>query len=354
MPISSPRLAKNLTSLAYLLDANQLSIHHPSHPLSLSLSGQMDEHYDFEAARTALAAIIVDRKAHDATHSQLAEIDLTSVHVQSLQHPKCWKLVDNNQDETSIAQCVVRLQGIVHSKMLPPLPNPTSMHAMQRARPHIRQAVTITGLGLPAFDEFIEKIENVYMAFYDVFPNNTMEGWHPGQADGFPAITAQTRYFERVHAHGTAVPSVGFTNYEDPNGVLAAMEADGFVHGEDNSVEYRARYIDTTRNTATYKHINPVTIKEGDIVEVSITFAVYPTKDRKHVFVPHIKGILLLSQEQREKAAILRMRSRFKPEVPPPTMKRKNLYPDEEIVEEARAKVSKLSLDDTTHSMQLE
>jgi len=48
-----------------------------------------------------------------------------------------------------------------------------------------------------------------------------------------------------------------------------------------------------------YKQINPILIKIGDIVELSVTFAVYSGKNSKYRFVPHLKGILLVDQEAR-------------------------------------------------------
>ena len=48
-----------------------------------------------------------------------------------------------------------------------------------------------------------------------------------------------------------------------------------------------------------YKQINPILIKIGDVVEFSMTFAVYSGKNSKYRFVPHLKGILLVDQEAR-------------------------------------------------------
>ncbi|KAF9541144.1 hypothetical protein CPC08DRAFT_770666 [Agrocybe pediades] len=314
----------------------------------------MDEHYDRDAAKATLLELMSHRLQQDESNTaQLATRDMKTVHVRFLENPKCLKAFEDGDEESTIDLAIFRMQGILCGKSLPPVPRSTSTAAMERARPHLRQSATITGLGLEQFDNCVSKIESMYMAFYNALPSDTLDGWNPGDAFGFTTVTAQTRYFDRVNPSTNVPVSVGFTESEDPIGTLAAMEKDGFVHGDDNAVEYRARVMDPERNTYSYKHINPITFKIGDIVELSISFAAYPTKSKKYVFVPHVKGILLLSQAQREKAAILRMRARFKPDANVVIRKRKSLYPDDDAVEDARAKVAKLTLAHGSQEMQM-
>ncbi|KAF9553069.1 hypothetical protein CPC08DRAFT_767817 [Agrocybe pediades] len=305
-----------------------------------------DDHYDYVAAKITLEDFVRKRTQHDVvTTPQLLTLDMNTVHVRDTGNANCLKLCDNEQSDSSVELTIVRVQGLLCEKLLPPIGKPTSIASMQRKRPHIRQAVTITGIDSADFDSCISKIESIYMSFYNVLPSGSMEGWYPGWFNKFATISAQTRYFDRSSPGAPPIVSVGFTNAEDPYGVLADMEGDDFVHGEDNVVDYRGRFMNDQTKTTIYKPISPVTLKPGDIVELSISFAAYEKKDKKYVFVPHLKSVLLLSSTHREKAAILRMRSRCKPDTSDTIIikKRRNLYPDDED-EEARSKMAKLSV----------
>ena len=66
---------------------------------------------------------------------------------------------------------------------------------MRRMRPHIRQAITITGLGLDFFNQVIQKIEQVYVMFSNTFPPNSMMYWQPGQYQDQAALDVHARYF---------------------------------------------------------------------------------------------------------------------------------------------------------------
>jgi len=66
---------------------------------------------------------------------------------------------------------------------------------MRRMRPHIRQAITITGLGLDYFNSIIHKIEEAYVLFSNMFPPNTMLHWQPGNYQEVMALDIHARYF---------------------------------------------------------------------------------------------------------------------------------------------------------------
>ncbi|KAF8972598.1 hypothetical protein BDZ97DRAFT_1649572, partial [Flammula alnicola] len=258
--------------------------------------------------------------------------------------PQAWRLTEYNPTEGNMEEIVFKLQGIVCGKMLPPVSKPITTAAMARQRPYIRQAVTVTGLGCDFFDSSRRGIEELYILYANNFPVDSLDGWQCGTYENFSSIDVHARYFSRITNNNDGADAVPFNSMVDPDGTLNSMIGDGYYHGPENMVEYRSRCIGRDE-AVKYTHISPATIRIGDIVELSVTFAVFPCKDKRYKMVPQLRGVLLLNQEARDKAAILRMRSRF---TPAPTQivtsKRKPLYTDEEAVEETQRRLAKMNI----------
>jgi len=111
---------------------------------------------------------------------------------------------------------------------------------MNRARPHIRQAVTITGLGGERFSEAINTVENLVVLFMNRFPADTMDPWQRSAYKDYPALDATTRYFTNTRIAGST-EQVPFDALTDPEGVLADMVNEDFVHTVNNDVQYYGR-----------------------------------------------------------------------------------------------------------------
>ncbi|KAF9563137.1 hypothetical protein CPC08DRAFT_633200, partial [Agrocybe pediades] len=238
---------------------------------------------------------------------------------------------------------IVRYHGVICNKMLPPVSRPPSRAAMVRQRPYIRQGVTVTGLGTEYFVKCIQGMENIYLAFANTMSEGSMDEWNPSSYKDYQAIESHSRYFSKA-APNSISASVAFTSLEDPSGVLQSMESDEFIHTADNVVEYRSRFVNQQTSTVQYKHISPQNFRVGDIVEVSITFSAYPCANNKFKFVPKLEGILLLNQEHRDTAAILRMRDRVKNVPTLSNKKRKTLYPDEEQIEQTNKRMALMNI----------
>ncbi|KAF9540521.1 hypothetical protein CPC08DRAFT_650867, partial [Agrocybe pediades] len=248
-------------------------------------------------------------------------------------------------DDQSLEPAIVRYHGVICSKMLPPMSRPPSRAAMVRQRPYIRQGITVTGLGTEYFSKCVQGMEQVYLAFVNTMSEGSMDEWNPSSYKDYLAIESHSRYFSKVPST-TVTAAVAFTSLEDPSGVLQSMEGDGFMHTADNVVEYRSRIVNQQTSTAQYKHISPQNFRVGDIVEVSIAFSAYPCANNKVKFVPKLEGILLLNQEHRDTAAILKMRDRVKKVPTLPNKKRKTLYPDEEQIEETNKRMALMNISD--------
>jgi hypothetical protein len=104
-------------------------------------------------------------------------------------------------------------------------------------RPHIRQAVTITGLALPTFQRAVENMEKIHLAFSNAFPPDVVEPWQPAYFRDFFAIDAHSRYFTKTYL----VPDQDrfpFDQPTDPEGILTSMEDGELIHTADNHVDY--------------------------------------------------------------------------------------------------------------------
>ncbi|KIM41070.1 hypothetical protein M413DRAFT_72538, partial [Hebeloma cylindrosporum] len=181
--------------------------------------------------------------------------------------------------------------------------------AMRRSRPHIRQAVTISGLGLEYFNDIIQKIEQVYIMFSDVLPAKSMIPWQPAIFWNLLALDVHARYF----THKSLIKgqnTKAFEPFVDPNNVLLQMQEDEYIHHDDNIVEYFGRHI-SQEGITSFKKIDPSRFRVGDIVEVALSFASFETKDKKHIMVPILRAITLFDQEIRNTAEIMRMRQRY-------------------------------------------
>lgn len=133
---------------------------------------------------------------------------------------------------------------------------------MRRMRPHIRQAITLSGLGLDYFDNIIQKIEQVYIMFSNMLPAKSMIHWQPARFQNMMALDLHARYFthkslvkgQRPNTQNTTIQQIytknftgentkAFEPFVDPNNVLLEMQEDQYIHHDDNIVEYFGRHI---------------------------------------------------------------------------------------------------------------
>jgi len=80
---------------------------------------------------------------------------------------------------------------------------------MAKNRPHLRQVVTLTGLGSACFSECINTVEKLVVLFMNKFPADSMEPWEPSKFGIHEAMDANARYF--MHAIDNNVQYYGRT-----------------------------------------------------------------------------------------------------------------------------------------------
>ncbi|KAH9487339.1 hypothetical protein JR316_0001413 [Psilocybe cubensis] len=230
-------------------------------------------------------------------------------------------------DIGAMDEVIFRLQGIVSDKMLPPMAKPASTVKQQ---PYLCTAIAITGLGDIVFNKVMEKLEEVFLRFANNFPADSVSGYDPV-----------------LHK------DTGFHPLVDPDNVLASMVGDSFIHAIDNKVQFLCREI-LPDGTARYYSYNPASIQIGDIVEISVAFVAFPAQGNKYKFVVALRGILVLDQEAREKAHILRMRLRYTPakrQVAVLCRTKRQLYKGQIDIEDTQQRMAHMRLnEDTVHN----
>ncbi|TEB23701.1 hypothetical protein FA13DRAFT_1639649, partial [Coprinellus micaceus] len=209
---------------------------------------------------------------------------LEEVSVLECENPRRFRMV--RKDESGeYAEAFFRVHGVVAAKELPPLKLPQEASRRNRAMKFSVQSIRLRGFGVPKFDQSVYTLEQVFLRYCQHFDDGTVQQWSPsssGQDEW--SIEASTRYFTR-NIHAGNEKAVPFAPKVDPMGELAAMGGDDWIHTADNEVNYLMRTIDPTNG-------KPHT---GRKVKMAVT----------------LKAVTLVDPSMRNKAAILRMRSRY-------------------------------------------
>ncbi|KAF9470181.1 hypothetical protein BDN70DRAFT_902321 [Pholiota conissans] len=306
----------------------------------------MDEFYDMNKAGNLLEEHVQAIETQGLSSSvaiQLANADVDTYQVLPFGQPPCWRLaIPPSDGSTEADQAIFRVQGIITDKNLPPIGRQSVARTSHRTRPHLRQAVTITGLQTPVFTAAIEAIEKIQLAFVNAFPADMVDQWQPSFFKDVYALDTHSRYFTKTHL----VPNqekCPFDHATDPEGILASMQDETLIHIADNHVDYLGPIsIAGEKRMGT---IGPATFRVGDIVELSISFAAFPSANGKVKMMAVLRSIRMIDNSCRNTASILQMRSRYRPLKPSYNLtKRKAMYSDEEVKNIERG-VSKLRME---------
>ncbi|KAJ2924233.1 hypothetical protein H1R20_g12863, partial [Candolleomyces eurysporus] len=315
----------------------------------------MDEFYNKCRAAEVLARIIEDRNPGVATAAKdlyLATSEVERYTVHSFSQPRAWRLCLDGGPEEGLEEACFRVQGILCGKDLPPVTLSGNRPSRLRARKYIRQSAKITGFGNEDMLQCIKKIEAIYLKMSNQFKEGSFEPWQPSVFEGNAAMEANTRYFTQA-THSTAGDVVDFAPHVDPDGRLRDLMETEYVHTTDNRVEYM-ELVTNQDGTRTYKAIDPVVFKHGDIVEATISFVAIPTKNNAAKMHVLLRALVLLDQTERNTAAILRMRQRYKTidfgsapsSTVQPVLKRKVAYYNNDTdTEETSRRLTKMRVD---------
>ncbi|KAF9472503.1 hypothetical protein BDN70DRAFT_818551 [Pholiota conissans] len=138
----------------------------------------------------------------------------------------------------------IRMKDIVCSKILPPIFKPGSAGSLAKLQPHLGQAIMVTRLESGQFDNYIQNIEHIYLAFMNHFPDRKLNKWKPTRYQGIMALDTHAHYFTQKHFVPSS-KSIPFHSTVDPDGVLENIRGEDMVHAADNDVDYFVQLHDT-------------------------------------------------------------------------------------------------------------
>lgn len=101
----------------------------------------------------------------------------------------------------------------------------------------MKQSIRLTGLGSDQFKSAIDGLANIAIFMGEKLEQGDIESWTPARFRCWQALEVANRYFVHQNSEGDMV-SVPLSTDIDPNGVLATLAGDEWVHTEDNIVSY--------------------------------------------------------------------------------------------------------------------
>ncbi|KAH6903741.1 hypothetical protein BKA70DRAFT_1227666 [Coprinopsis sp. MPI-PUGE-AT-0042] len=242
------------------------------------------------------------------------------------------RMMEHVDGEAEPIEAYFRVQGVICDKLLPPVGR-NSMKNGKKSRTHLRQAITISGIGSPTFEKAIANLELAYLEFSNHFEEGHLAPWTPSSHGTFSAIDAYAKYFSHKEEFDPKV---------DPKGVLSALVDNDFFHGPDNVVDYM-QMTSTPEGRYTYKKVDPILFKIGDIVEITVALACFPTKDKKTATMAVIlKSVMMLDSDERNVPSGM---GKQDAEIKKPA-KRRATYDEhiEEAETEARERMSRMNI----------
>ncbi|KAF9492894.1 hypothetical protein BDN71DRAFT_1497277 [Pleurotus eryngii] len=198
------------------------------------------------------------------------------------------RLTQRNDKTGDTEEATVALQGIVCKINLPPFEARTSRPDDLKRLAHVRQSITLTGLGSKRFEQTVENSRRAYSMFSRYTPNArlipTPEFLGKQQiecdtnGDQHLTISASNRFFTPAK-QCASLETVNVNAELDPRGTLAKVDQSKYLHTEDNSIDYyiltdsdgEKRQVPTSENL---QELTPI----GDIVEIMVSMMCIPSK----------------------------------------------------------------------------
>ncbi|KDR79834.1 hypothetical protein GALMADRAFT_62586, partial [Galerina marginata CBS 339.88] len=240
-------------------------------------------------------------------------------------------------------EVVASLQGIICRADLPPFRE--RINGGSRQMKYVRQSVTLTGLGSPAFDAVSVNVAEVHTLFGRIVGADRLQECSIYTTfEGGAAVEMSNRYFTPSKEAESGAARI-LSEEIDPLGILTQAAGTEYIHTEDNEVCYYERQ---GKNEDNYKFvpIPPVTFQIGDIVEVQVSFAIFPLREGKLKTSMILRSISLLDGSQTKAASVLKISSKMKgPAEARVTLKRRVGYYEEEV-SATRAKLSHMRIEE--------
>ncbi|KAG6914189.1 hypothetical protein DXG01_001859 [Tephrocybe rancida] len=254
---------------------------------------------------------------------------ISDMQVSEFTAPRAWRLVCMTDTEGEEEECILRFQGALTKKQLPPVKATKLSQFSMCQICQMRQAVTLTGLNTGSSKSGVENIRKIWVLFAGQLPNNKLDIWEPSSLADMEAVDLHARYFMDRHnaPHEDSVP---FGLLTDPEGVLEGITtADEFFHGQT---------IMSNIDRCPSPKEPRCQFRVGDIIEVQTSFIINETDDN---FQTAMESRIGAVAEQG-----------FKRQAKTKTLKRKIAYMSkDEDIENTRTSLGNLHLQDVDVNM---
>ncbi|RXW11778.1 hypothetical protein EST38_g14077 [Candolleomyces aberdarensis] len=235
---------------------------------------------------------------YDGGMQDARRVNLDKVWFKTFAYPPSIRMMAMAGEEP--VEVVLKVPGILCSKMLPPLKRLPSANTSKHNMLKLKQYVKVTGYGEANFNDASSHILKLLATFQRHVAPAEVHDFRTIPFEGHPCLESHARYF----SDRDTVPherNESFLPGVDPYNVLRNIQPDCFIHAEDNRVEY---CLQQTGENGVKRIIpcDPGTFQTGDIVEMLFSFVAVPVKDRKHKVLLSLRGLTLLNSELRKEA----------------------------------------------------
>ncbi|KAF7976038.1 hypothetical protein HWV62_7938 [Athelia sp. TMB] len=305
----------------------------------------MDNYYDTDSARNALANLVHERGVGKALSVQLSGFakglpkELSALYTDI---PKGLRLTTLSDDQSECQESVFRFQGVLCSVQLPPIRADAPLPDRGQPR-YMKQSVRLMGFGSEHFKNVIDGLANIAIFMGENLARGDIESWTPARYRSWQAIELTNRYFVHQSSEGDMV-SIPLTAEIDPDGVLSRLAGDEWVHSEENHVGYFRHHIKDGKSK--YNSINPGEFKIGDLVEVQLSAIAVKRRVRGDVYSMKLvlRALTMLNDGYTRGARASRMQQAASvPKSPTRGVKRTIGYSDDEEDEDGDVPTKKMT-----------
>ncbi|KIK51460.1 hypothetical protein GYMLUDRAFT_64827 [Collybiopsis luxurians FD-317 M1] len=297
----------------------------------------IDNLYDKEASARSLAAIQAAREKERPMQTQVKDLCLTEgwqnfIEVYHFSEPTAWRMTWC-QDGHKREEIQYHIQGIVEDKRLPPIKMPRGKKHIQ----HMKQSITISGLGSKQFDEDINAIIDIYAEL----------ARQVGQIEVFEIKDSEGRRMleigNRVFTPQWEAPNMEWIEPQrevDPERTIESMKTQ-----HKNVVDFGEEKTEEEGEKRTYT-MSPQKIHVGDIVDIAFSVVGIPTKQETKAMLI-LRAITLLDGMHTQNWIKAWVRGKPKGNEQVQLRKRSAFDDDAEgDVEEARKKLKELAVNE--------
>ncbi|KIM35729.1 hypothetical protein M413DRAFT_32286 [Hebeloma cylindrosporum] len=261
----------------------------------------------------------------------------------AVQEGPTWTLATTGDAQDTNKEFVCAFQGIICNVDLPPFTEKigaSSVHVR-----HLRQSVSLTGFNTSTFETVCENIAAIHDFFASFIGKDSLQELTSiGRFEDHRCIDTSNRYFTS-RRQGTSGPKeIPLKPDVDPHGYLMAAAGTALYHSEENEVYYYERVVKDDGDDYRFIPTKPITFRQGDIVEVQVTFALLPLRDNKYKLSLILRSVSLLEAKYSQRAIMKHILQASAPKKVI-TLKRKVGYTDEEIGT-TRARLARMEVTD--------